>query len=142
MFQAIAWVYILIPVVLAAVVNMIVHFNGWTHKDNLPPNTLLPPGYVVGAIWTLIFGLLGFLMYIVKDNSWSVIFIALFLIYSLAYPFISSRAYPLLNLWALVLAFLLLVILLATHVYEKIHIILLMTPLIIWATYVNTIYAF
>jgi len=142
MIPPIAWVYIMVPVALSLLVNLIVYLQGWAQQDSkASTNTYLPPGYVVGTIWVIIFALLGYLIFLVKDNMVSLIIIVIFLVYSLAYPFMTPRIFPLLNLWALILAFVMLAVLLVNHVYEQKNIIILLTPLILWASYVNTIYA-
>ena len=55
---------IFIPVVLAIIINLISFGLGWSGKSkDSKRNPLLPPGYVIGIVWIIILGLLGYVHY-------------------------------------------------------------------------------
>jgi tryptophan-rich sensory protein len=115
---------IFIPILSAIIMNYIIYSNNWQYegkkynkeKKISNSNKLLPPGYIIGIIWIIIFGLLGYVhyqLYMLKNKSniasW---FVILFIIFSLAYPLLTNglqedKTAFLLNLITLILAFIL-----------------------------------
>lgn len=128
------WLHVIVPIISATVVNGIVFGLGWNQQER---NRLLPPGYIIGAIWIIILGLLGFLHYLLRRTqhliaAWAVV---LFIVFCLLYPFITSglkmsSLSKVLNLVTLIFAFVVAVMVPKTYIYY-------MAPLIIWASYVN-----
>ena len=114
--------HVLIPVLLALSINSILYLFGINkiseqrkkETENSEYFKLFPPGYVIGIIWIIIFGLLGYahyLLYKLKDRinigSVSIIFV---IIFCLLYPFITSLKFKyglLLNLITLIISFVL-----------------------------------
>jgi tryptophan-rich sensory protein len=133
--------HIFIPVISAIIMNGIIYtfgINKYTSKDKINP--YIPPGYIIGIIWTVIFGLLGYahyLLYKLKNEislaSLSIVFLIIFCI---LYPFITGlkpKNGLLLNLITLILAFIVSIIVILESKYIFIYLI----PLLIWASYVN-----
>jgi tryptophan-rich sensory protein len=138
--------YILFPIILGIIINIII-FVFKLNKNKYTVNPLLPPGYVIGLIWTIIFGLLGYTFYLLlkKNNKldlscYAIIFI---LIFCLLYPFLTNgfsnkNISIILNLLTLLIAIIGTIIVFNQSKYIS----LFMIPLIIWATYVNIITIF
>lgn len=138
--------HIFFPIILALVMNFIIYIFGINKQyDKIKNNQyfkLLPPGYMIGIIWTIILGLLGyahFLLYKLK-NGYNIqcLAIVLIILFCLSYPVITSLNFKyglLLNLITLMLAFILGIIV----ILESKYIFLYIIPLIIWASYVNIV---
>jgi tryptophan-rich sensory protein len=135
---------ILIPVITAIIMNGIIYMFGINKQDNKSIiNPLIPPGYVIGTIWIIIFGLLGYVHYLLYKLKNRISFTSLFLIFvilfCISYPLITGlkqKSGLLLNLITLILAFILGMLVIIESKYIFIYII----PLILWATYVNIAY--
>jgi len=134
--------HVLIPVLCATAMNGFYYRN---YKDSSQDDTellYLPPGYIIGIIWTFLFALLGyvhFMLYRLKNRSnyasMSVIF---FIVFSLAYPVVQAideyYAY-FFNLIALIVSCVVGFIVLT---YSK-QIFLYLIPLLAWVSYVNVV---
>jgi len=140
--------HIIIPVLLAILMSFFIYVfginkNSDNNKIKYKQNTkLFPPGYVIGIIWTIIFGLLGYAHYLVYklNNGINIgsISIVLVIIFCLIYPFITSLKFKyglLLNLITLIISFILGIIIILQSKYIFLYII----PLILWASYVNVV---
>ena len=133
--------HILIPVLCAMVMNGFIYTDG-KNKYRLTELSFLPPGYMIGIIWTILFALLGyvhFLLYNIRqETNYGSISVVFFIIFSLTYPVIQAinqkYAY-LFNLISLILSFMVGYIVM---MYSK-NIFLYMIPLLIWLSYVNLI---
>ena len=130
--------HLLIPVLCAMVMNGYIYTSN-VLKYRATKNWYLPPGYLIGMIWTILFGVLGyihFLLYSLKNKiNYGSISIVLFVLFSLAYPILNEINGYLFNFITLILAFLVGFIVMA---YSK-HIFLYMIPLLVWVSYVNVI---
>ena len=130
--------------ILAAVVT-----NGIVYSQKLPitrtKNPNIPPGGIVGLVWMVLFGILGYVhfkLYSRAGNKLSdgCIIILLFLLYSLAYPFLTSSSenpnvFFVLNLGALLFA-----AAITTKVYqEDSGLVPYLIPLLLWTGYVNLV---
>ena len=128
--------HVLIPVFLATATNALMY------KFRLKSTTskkYLPPGYVIGLIWTLLFATLGFVhykLYTLKNRanygSMSIVF---FICFSLLYPAINEKHANFMNLVSLILSF---VVSLVVLMYSK-TIVLYLIPLLVWVSYVNLV---
>jgi tryptophan-rich sensory protein len=135
---------ILIPIIAALMMNGIIYTFGINKQNNKNIiNPLIPPGYIVGTIWIIIFGLLGYthyLLYKLKDGiSFTSLFLIFVLLFCIAYPLITGlkeKSGLLLNLITLILAFILGMLVIIESKYIFIYVI----PLILWAIYVNVAY--
>ena len=142
------YTHILTPIILATIINIIIYSVGWNmDKKNKEKYKLLPPGYVIAIVWTIILGLLGYLHYLIwnlnnQKFSLASISIILFILFCLAYPFLTNgmniNKGLLLNLITLVLAFILAIIVL--YETNNIFYLIYLIPLIIWAFYVNLVF--
>lgn len=128
------WVHVVIPIVAAIVVNACIFLLKW--NENSTRNPLLPPGYIIGLVWIIIFGILGLLHYKLYPlyfyASWAVVSLIMF---CLLYPFMTaglsnSKWSKILNLMTLVFSFIVAIIVPRSYV-------LYMLPIILWASYVN-----
>lgn len=128
--------HVLIPVFSAIAMNVIIYAFGW--NKNMKRDDDLPPGYIIGTIWTVIFALLGYVhyrLYTLKNKTnFGSASVVLFILYSLAYPAInnSMNGY-FLNFISLILSFALSLIVM---MYSR-HIFLFMIPLLVWVSFVN-----
>jgi len=57
------YIHILTPVVAALLMNGIIFSQKWNISKGLPKNPYIPGGGIVGAIWMIIFALLGYVHY-------------------------------------------------------------------------------
>ena len=133
-------IHILTPIILAVVVNGVVFGLKWNKSS--PRNPLLPGGGIIGIVWIVIFGLLGYshyLLYNLKQRpTLGSICIILFIIFSLCYPFLTgglkmNNVSLLLNLITLIFAFSIGLIVIVESKPAFYYLI----PLLLWASYVN-----
>ena len=125
--------HVLIPVFSAIAMNVIIYALGW--NKNMKRDDDLPPGYIIGTIWTVIFALLGYVhyrLYTLKNKTnYGSASVVLFILFSLAYPALKNGYF--LNFISLVLSFALSLIVM---MYSR-HIFLFMIPLLVWVSFVN-----
>jgi tryptophan-rich sensory protein len=139
------YIHILAPVVAALLMNGLIFSLGWKIAKYQNPNPYIPPGGIVGLVWLVIFALLGYVHYCLYSGNRNrptaaSIAIVLFILYSLAYPILTTfssnkNAFSLLNQGALLLAT-------ATTVLvyqENVALIPYMIPLMAWTGYVNVV---
>jgi tryptophan-rich sensory protein len=134
---------IITPVLLAVGVNIFIYTNSWfkdlRKNQNAQSNNMLPPGYVVAIIWTLILALLGYAHYYLTFGFASML-VVFTIIYCILYPFLSfgfrSDRAKILNTISLILASLTL----ASSAEQRTwHAIFAIIPLFVWSSYVNMI---
>ena len=98
--------HILIPIILAIVLNFYIYTQGWNNDNE--NNSKLPPGYIIGSIWIIILGLLGYIHFLLYPSVYSW-FIVLTILYCLSYPFLTKGLQNtdniIYNVIALILAF-------------------------------------
>jgi tryptophan-rich sensory protein len=143
--------HILVPIVLAIIMNGIIYMFRLNKKDNLKDNLnnddlykkFLPPGYIIGCIWLIIFGLLGYVHYLIykqNDNKITItsLFICFIILFCLSYPLITGlkvKSGIIMNLLSLILGFILGIVIITQSKYAFLFVL----PLIIWASYVNIV---
>ena len=79
------YIHILVPIILAIVLNFYIYTQGWNNDNE--KNSKLPPGYIIGSIWIIILGLLGYIHFLLYPSLYSW-FIVLTILYCLSYPFL------------------------------------------------------
>lgn len=131
--------YILVPVIIAIVLNLIIFKLGWNNNSQgVSPG--LPPGWVIGVIWVIILGILGYALYLtvgLKDTVSSVL-IVLLILACLAYPFYTSgltmnSSAKLGNILTLIASYIV-----AIAIARRSPSVLpYMIPILIWGSYVN-----
>jgi tryptophan-rich sensory protein len=138
------WAHVFIPVLLAGLSNGIIYRLGITqNKYQDKRNPYLPPGYVIGTIWMVLFGLLGYAHYLIysvnqRSTRASLAIVGLFL-FCLAYPVFTGlrvKSGLLLNLATLILAFVVAMLVLV----ESASVVKWFIPLLAWATFVNVVF--
>jgi tryptophan-rich sensory protein len=126
------YIHILVPIILAIVLNFYIYTQGWNNEKN----TKLPPGYIIGSIWIIILGLLGYTHFLLYPSAYAW-FIVLTILYCLSYPFLTSGLQntdnSIYNLIALLLAIIVTIIM-----YYKSNIIYAI-PFLLWTFYVNIV---
>lgn len=139
---------VLLPVIAAGVVNAIVFTRGWNGGDRrdraetdarqngpLP----LPPGWGIALIWTAVFAALGGAWYAVGVVSLAAAVLLGVIAFCLAYPFLTQGLRPgtrrtrVLNVVTLILAAVAAVAVAAARSAA----VVLVAPLLAWASYVN-----
>jgi tryptophan-rich sensory protein len=128
-----AW-YVVIPIVLACVANGIVYRV--RTQEELTRNPRLPPGWVIGAVWVMLFGMLGHVAYLVRTHRGLLVLIGFIFAYYLAYPFTTTPEPQMLNVGALLLAAALVCALIAQR---RTHAAIWSLPLLAWCAYVNVV---
>jgi tryptophan-rich sensory protein len=140
--------YILIPIILALAMQGIIYIfklnkEDTEKKDASVYRRLLPPGYIIGIIWIIIFGFLGYVNYLIytqndKKITFTSLFIYFVIIFCLMYPLITGLTVKgglLMNLISLILAFILGIVIIIQSKYAFLFVI----PLILWSSYVNIV---
>lgn len=137
--------HILIPVIAAIIMNGIIYTFG-INKAMMSEkqNPYIPPGYIIGIIWVIILGLLGYVHYLLYEKYNSITFSSLLIIFvilfCISYPLITglkAKSGLLLNLLTLILAFSTGLLIICQSKYIFMYLI----PLIVWASYVNIAFA-
>ena len=149
------------PILLAIIINIIIFTYGWnrinktteektegkTEGKMYKRNKLLPPGGIVGIIWMILFGLIGYVNYslLTMKNKTQITYLTsgyliLFIIFCLSYPFLTNglqekNAYVL-NGITLVLSIILFILVYIQSKTTSYYLI----PLLLWASYVNLIF--
>lgn len=128
------YIHILVPIILAIVLNFYIYTQGWNNDNE--KNSKLPPGYIIGSIWIIILGLLGYIHFLLYPSVYSW-FIVLTILYCLSYPFLTSGLQNtdnnIYNVIALILAIIVTIIM-----YYKSNIIYAI-PFLLWTFYVNIV---
>lgn len=131
--------YILLPILAALTVNGIIFWKRWGSGSGQPSSKLLPSGWVIGTIWTILFGLLGMTMYLHRNNISILIALILLFLICLLYPVYTrglqgqSRVAKIANMITLVVALMITGMIYANNKKNTWW----MLPLILWAFYVN-----
>lgn len=130
--------HIFFPIILALLMNYVIFTNHWNKMSKI--NDYLPPGPIIGLIWTIIFGLLGYAHFILYSNKkwFASKSIILLLLFCICYPLFTSGLSNLkignvLNSLTLILSFVVSIIVFdaSTKAFKY------MIPLLVWASYVN-----
>ena len=146
--------YILIFAVSALVFNIIYYMVGiYGHGKKhtmYKHNKFLPPGFLIGIIWIVVFGSLGYSWYLsfisdpekLYDKSypkgWSqapiltIVVAAYCLLYPLIAHYVHQKYIPLLNFIGLIMAYALGIVVIQEYVAAFWYVL----PLIVWTTYV------
>ena len=132
--------HMLIPVFLATAMNALIY--KFRLNKRLSSQKYLPPGYVIGLIWTILFATLGYVhyrLYTLKNKAnYGSLAIVFFICFSLFYPVANAihenYAY-FMNLISLILSF---VVSLVVLMYSK-NIFWYLIPLLIWVSFVNLV---
>ena len=133
---------IFIPIFLTIIVNIIIFSYKLNITKNKINNPYIPPGYVIGIIWIIIFGLLGYVQYILRNqnNIFEFLLIIFLLVFCILYPFFTNRLQNLkigliLNAITLILSFT--ISLFIFNVSKKAFYYLI--PLLLWISYINLV---
>lgn len=127
--------HIFLPIILAIIINFYIYTQGWNNNNNTKG---LPPGYVIGIVWIIILGLLGYIHFLHYPSiiSW---FIVLTILYCLSYPFLTSGLEETNNTIYNMIALILAIILFSMVFYKNKINSLLVIPFLLWTLYVNII---
>ena len=128
--------HIFIPIILAIIINFYIYTQGW--NNNNEKSKWLPPGYIIGIVWIIILGLLGYIHFLMYPSiqSWIIVFA---ISYCLAYPFLTSGLKDtnskIYNIIALIIA----IIVFISVFYKNKLTSLLSFPFLVWTLYVNIV---
>ena len=122
---------------LAIMINVIIYSNNWLNtKPQI--SKYLPPGYIVGSIWVLLFGILGYILFRLHHySSFASISIYIFVLFSVLYPFITKLSPGSLSDMFNKIAFLLACTVCFLVYSENSGLVIYLLPLFSWITYVN-----
>lgn len=128
---------IAIPIILAIISNLIFA----NRQQDRERNPYLPPGWVIGTVWVILFGLLGYTAYLVKDNAYLVTLIALIILYCLSYPAITNfepttTKTRVMNSGSFLFAT---VLIGSLYIEKEFNAIYFAIPLWLWTSYVNVV---
>jgi tryptophan-rich sensory protein len=130
--------HLLIPVILALLLNYIINVRKWDEKYKRKRG-LLPSGPVIGIIWIFLLLCLGnahFILYKHSGYSMASIFLILVMIYCVSYPIVTQlnqKKGRVLNTVALIITS---ILLLLVH-NESVQAFYYVVPLFIWTSFVN-----
>ena len=126
------YIHILVPILLTIILNGFIYVRKWNNQIN--NNKYLPPGYIIGIVWIIILGLLGFAHYKIK-NSIASYLIIIAILYSLTYPFLTrlKKNLKVYNGIAFILASM---ISISVYIEDKITFVYTI-PFLLWTFYVN-----
>jgi len=147
-----AWIVILIGISIAILFNILYYVVGIysfkNKKGMYSRNKYLPPGFLIGIVWIIIFGSLGYSFYLAytgdpfegktEPTKWNSATIAIIVVasYCLLYPllnsFMNERYMVVLNLIALLMAAVLSIIV----VNECVAAFWYTLPLLAWCSYI------
>jgi tryptophan-rich sensory protein len=146
-----ALVHVLVPVSCAIIVNGIIYTKGWGSSRDTTNITgtskrALPPGYIIGLIWIMLFGMLGYAHLLLRRQqayvaSYAVVAMVL---WCLMYPIVTGldnnkkSKTPLINRLSLVGAFIM-VLVIVFHANESRKPLQWLLPFIAWLMYVNVV---
>jgi hypothetical protein len=84
------YVHVLVPILIAGFINANINVKMNYRVSN---NRFLPPGYVIGIIWIVLFGLLGYINYILyKEQKLVGYFLIILLLFLyISYPYITRK---------------------------------------------------
>ena len=128
--------HLLVPVVIAVILNFIINIKKWDDKRKY---SLLPSGPYIGIIWMAILVSLGYAHYLLYEKSnitFASLFLILVIIYCISYPIITQldrKKTTTLNVIALILTSILLLVVYKESSEAFIYIL----PLFIWISFVN-----
>lgn len=136
-----AWFHILMPIIFAILINYLIYTSKWNYYSKKIQSPIFPPGYIIGLIWIIIFGLLGYVHYLLYKlkNRFSIYSnaIVLLLIFCLSYPFLTSglrqKNATILNLITLIFTFIVSLLVISQSIIAFYYTI----PLLLWVSYVN-----
>ena len=138
-------IYIITPILLASIINLIIFRFKWNTNKQQMNNPYLPPGYIIGIIWIIIFGLLGYVYYLLFSKSHiltvGTISIILMVFFCLLYPFLTRGFHnelvsDILNKLTFLFSIIVGIIVYIENKTAFIYVI----PLILWSFYVNVIF--
>lgn len=145
------WIHVAVPIVAAGLTNAYIFSTGFkmeSYKYSLlgrAASPWLPPGAVIGTIWFLLFGVFGYLHFLLYRRhgdrlTSSNIVLWVLVGYCLLYPFatqLNPSAGLLMNLGALELGFLTAGFIAYTERWRDT---LWFIPYLLWTTYVNVVF--
>lgn len=123
--------YILIPIVLATLLNILIFTKKWNNIQRKH----LPPGWIIGIIWTVILGTLGYLLFLSKQHKITYFAIAGLIVFILAYPFLTNKFVEKTKFFDTVT--LILSVLVAIMLFFQKGMVLYMLPLLVWVLFVK-----
>ena len=136
-------IYILIPIILASIINMFIFRKKEKNLIKSRDFKYLPPGPIIGIVWTILLGLLGYTYSLLENINKSMntqkILIILLTIFCLLYSILTANSTKRFskNYNYLTLLFVLIVYYSIYTKYPKISYYLI--PLLCWVLYVNII---
>jgi tryptophan-rich sensory protein len=124
---------------LAIIINIAIYRNNWLNTK-IQKSKYIPPGYIVGSIWILLFGLLGYILYRLHDyTSVASISIYVFILFSVLYPFITKLSPGSLSDICNKIAFILASLVCYLVYSENPGLTIYLLPLFFWLIYVNMV---
>lgn len=139
--------FILAPILLTIICNIIIFSFKINNNYTSLQNKFSKYGYIVGIVWTIIFGLIGYTYYLLYKESKSyftsgTIAIIIYLIFAISYPFITSRFIELIDILNVVsFVLVLFLIIIVGNEYWKstksLRILFYLMPLFVWILFVN-----
>lgn len=137
-----AWAQILLFIAVALVANAFIYFMRYYSWNNpyYVKSPLLPPGFIIGIIWVVLFGFFGYSHYLVfkETGTWTVaniaiILVAVFCLFYLTIVYYRPEYTKFLNCASLILAFTLSILVFN----ESEAAFWWLIPFVAWSAYVN-----
>lgn len=108
---------------------------------------MLPPGFVIGIVWTVLFGFMGYALWVLYDDndgksSTASVFLLIFVGYCILYPLLayqSEAVARIANYVALILLIITIILILAQcyEINSPLNAFWYLIPVLLWLVYVN-----
>lgn len=130
--------FVATPVLVAVIMNVVIYARGWNQNSG-ERNILLPPGPVIGAIWIVLLGLMGFATNLSRADPLVLSAFIVLMVVCLLYPVytqgLRTNSGDVGNVISLIAGFV--TAILATARVPKALFYLI--PTLVWASYVNLV---
>jgi tryptophan-rich sensory protein len=133
------YIHVLIPILIGTFINANVNIHMNPRVSN---NRFLPPGHVIGMIWIILFGLLGYTNYILYKEQKIVgyCFIILLLFIYISYPYITREYTDIKNIDFMNRVTLIITFFISIYIFQiSKNAFNFMIPVLLWIMYINLI---
>jgi tryptophan-rich sensory protein len=135
--------FVATPIILALTMNLVIYMRGWNAGGDRIRTPGLPPGWIIGSVWVVLLGLLGYATYLafVQKERVLVALLVVLMAQCITYPLytggLRKQSANVGNVGALINGFVVALVA-ARRVPCAVP---YLVPLLVWASYVNVVTA-